>query len=84
MRLGTSIQLEDDLYSMLFTSCIAADYVVAAEHRRKVEDQDLQEIYQITKSKMEKKICDKELKPSDFAYAHNHLPGTEEVTGYLP
>jgi len=48
MRLGTNIQLEDDLYSMLFTSCIAADYVVAAEHRKKCEEIDLQEIYDIT------------------------------------
>jgi len=33
---------------MLFASCIAADYVVAAEQAKKVDDQDLQEIYEIT------------------------------------
>lgn len=33
---------------------------------------------------MEKGICDKELKPISFAYAHTHRPGTEEATDYLP
>jgi len=70
MRLGKNIMLLDDLYSMLFASCIAADYVVAAEHRKKVDDQDLQEIYAITQSKMEQKVTDKALRARDFSDEH--------------
>lgn len=70
MRLYKSITLLEDLYSMLFASCIAADYVVAAEHRKKVDDQDLQEIYAITQSKMEQKVIDKAKDARYFSAEH--------------
>lgn len=82
LRLGTNMKLSDDLYSMLFASCIAADYVVAADHRKKVEDQDLQEVYEITQSKMEKKVANKALRARDFSDQHQR--DTDETIAYLP
>lgn len=40
---------------MLFVSCFAADYIVAAQKKKEVDDQDKQEIYSITKRKLERK-----------------------------
>ena len=43
-RIGTSIQLTEDLYSMLFVTCFHAEYIVYYEKIKNSEDRDMAQI----------------------------------------
>ena len=43
-RIGTKIQLSEDLYSMLFVTCFHPEYIVYCEKVKSSDDRDMNQI----------------------------------------
>ena len=43
-RIGTNLEIRDDLYCMAFTASFHAEYIVAAQVKKEVNEKDFAEI----------------------------------------
>lgn len=43
-RIGTKVALRDDLYTMLFASCIYPEYILKHSKKKDIDDRDLQQM----------------------------------------
>ena len=51
LRIGTKIQLSEDLYSMLFVTCFHPEYIVYCEKVKSSDDRDFNQIIERQKER---------------------------------